>query len=519
MELKTRSGLSNQGDVNMNVTLEYPHNDFYEYATKLERIDFDKQYEEDVKTGRGFLISDPKGLKKDIKTQDGIFSFRFGSNSISDTSSFVQYRCRCGMKHGSIRFGEYCESCKSMVKYVGDDPGITGYIRLKDDYRIIHPTLYASLEAFIGKARLERIICPKITVDSDGKIIKGLSKNLRTAPKKDEIFAGIGIVEFRERFDEIMDYYVKKYPQKQMYYDDIMANKNILFTRSIAVYSSLLRPSKVDDGSLKYEACNEEFMILSTLTYRANKIKPRKGINDKPVASLIYDIQTHLNNIYIEIRKMLAGKKGDIRSAIGGRHIFSARCVIRQDVKLRCNQVRLPYHALCELLQQIIINILTKTYNITYAEAYKKWYRAQISNDIDEVIYNIINGLIKNSPYGGLPVLINRNPTIAYGGVLNCICVGINKDYSMSLSLLVLAKLKADFDGDTLNVLYLYNQEFIEAAKVISPKAMFISRNNGKCDKDLLFSRDIIININSLKHLAEYTDEEVAAIRALQAID
>ena len=67
------------------------------------------------------------------------------------------------------------------------------------------------------------------------------------------------------------------------------------------------------------------------------------------------------------------------------------------------DQVRLPYHGLCELLQQVIINILVRTYNFSYADAYKKWYKAQIG--FDQIVYDIIDGHIKESTEGQ-PVLI-----------------------------------------------------------------------------------------------------------------
>ena len=128
-----------------------------------------------------------------------------------------------------------------------------------------------------------------------------------------------------------------------------------------------------------------------------------------------------------------------------------------------------------------------------------------------------MNGLIKDM--GGLPILINRNPTINYGGILFCKCIGINMDYTMSISLRVLKKLAADFDGDTLNILYLYNQDFIRLAEeIISPRKMFISRNDGRCDPDLLPSRDIIINANSLRLLYDYSPEQIAKIKRLQAM-
>lgn len=126
------------------------------------------------------------------------------------------------------------------------------------------------------------------------------------------------------------------------------------------------------------------------------------------------------------------------------RYSYSARAVIRQDTSLKCDQIRLPFHALCELYQQVIINILTKSFTITYADAYKRWFKAQITGK-DTVVWGILQGLINDSP-NGLPIVINRNPTIAKGGILSVKCVGINDDYTMSLSLLVLILLAADFD-------------------------------------------------------------------------
>lgn len=90
----------------------------------------------------------------------------------------------------------------------------------------------------------------------------------------------------------------------------------------------------------------------------------------------------------------------------------------------------------------------------------------------------------------------------------------------MSISLLILKALAADFDGDTLNILFLLNQEFITMAEeVLSPRQMFISRNDGMCNGDFIHSRDTIINANAMKNLYEYTPDEIAQIKALQMMD
>lgn len=89
----------------------------------------------------------------------------------------------------------------------------------------------------------------------------------------------------------------------------------------------------------------------------------------------------------------------------------------------------------------------------------------------------------------------------------------------MSISLLVLKALAADFDGDTLNILYMYNRDFIKLTdSIISPRQMFISRNDGRCNGDFIHSRDIIINANSLKDLYNYSPQQVDRIKQLQAM-
>lgn len=84
------------------------------------------------------------------------------------------------------------------------------------------------------------------------------------------------------------------------------------------------------------------------------------------------------------------------------RFNFSSRSVIAQDPSLRVDQVKLPYVALAIMLQQKIINILSRTYNIRSAEAYQMWFKG-VTNP-NKRIYDIINSIIHYNPEG-LPVI------------------------------------------------------------------------------------------------------------------
>lgn len=306
--------MESQQDTEVNIQLQYPYNDVFEYETMLTRIDLDMERENDIKTGRGFIITSPRSIKKDVKNQDGIFSSRYG-NTLQDLNSFVdRYRCECGLTRGSIYHGMKCNSCGSIVKFVDDDMSIFGWIVLKEPYYVIHPNLYRSLEAFIGANRLDNILGPIIKVDKNGKEVK------RTL-KKDEIFAGIGLMEFKDRIDEVLDYYLGKYPAKKNYYDDIKSNMNILFTHSIPVFTTLLRPIEHDSGSLKYEKTNENYNLLNKLVYECNNDGIYIFRKRKDKLTTLYDIQFQLNAIYIELKEILSKKKGDIRSSLGKYHI------------------------------------------------------------------------------------------------------------------------------------------------------------------------------------------------------
>ena len=60
------------------------------------------------------------------------------------------------------------------------------------------------------------------------------------------------------------------------------------------------------------------------------------------------------------------------------------------------------------------------------------------------MVKNIIETLIKNDRNGkGLPCIINRNPTIAYGGILQMFCIKMTDTYTMGVPLQILKLLAA----------------------------------------------------------------------------
>ena len=492
------------------VKTTYPNNPNYDYRTYLQRIDLDKKREESIMSGNGFQITQIQSTKKIIKAPNGIYSPKFGQG-IGDRHPFEDaYRCNCGNLKGRKYAGKLCENCGTRVEKVGDNLSFFGWIVIYD-YYTIHPALFKALGSYIGKDKLINIITPFDEKDENGFSIE-------PDRPKDEPFFGIGITKMHEKIDEILDFYYK--PSKKDKYEDLVKDKDKIFTHSIPVFSLILRPTREDESKFTFEKTNKCYQMLTRLVATVNNKYYKGQRRNKSKEQLLFDITMKFQELYGMIEEILSGKKGAIRSVFSGRCGFSSRDVIVPGPKLRSDEIIMPYQAMVELLQQSIVNILQKSHNIGYDKAYAIWQRGQ--RRYDERIYNIIKSIIKSYPRG-IPVLLNRNPTICIGSILQMYVVDVCKPYTLKVPLGILPALAADFDGDVLNVLYMINADFIRVCEeVLNPRnAMRIDRNDGKVNAGFLYNKDTLINLDSLLYLARpnYSKDQIDQIMRVKQME
>lgn len=449
------------------LNVSYPYSDVWDYDTSLVNLNLDKEREKGIASGRDFRITSHLPIQKQVKSMDGIFSPRFGQ-TLSDMEPFIdKYRCACGAMKYRIHEGLECPKCHTKVKYVDDDFGMFAWFVL-DKFYVIHPNLYKDIESLVGGAQaLINILDNNMDVDENGKVIedkipdKPLSakqgnmasnRNLKKYVRRQEggkkdIYDGKGMLYFYTHFDEIMDYYYNKASNKaakKKWYDRIMEDREKVFTHSIPVYTTHLRPFEVngDKSTMAFEGTNANYNMMSRIVHNLNNYdKYKMNQHPKLIDNLLWSLQREWNDLYVEIDAILSDKKGNVRLLAGGRCNFSGRSVIIQNPKLRADQVILPYPFLVTILQQQIINILVKTYNYSYNNARNVW--AQSIDTPNKVVVQIIYGLIK-ARKEGLAVIINRNPSINRGSLLQMFCIDMSFDYTMSLPLTVLEILAAD---------------------------------------------------------------------------
>ena len=90
-------------------------------------------------------------------------------------------------------------------------------------------------------------------------------------------------------------------------------------------------------------------------------------------------------------------------------------------------------------------------------------------------------------------------------------CVGITDNYAMQVNSLCLRFISGDYDGDTINIILLLNDDIIMRSLIsLNPvNAMIISKNEGMFNDDANLQTESLITMNSIKSLAPvYTENE-----------
>lgn len=375
---------------------------------RLVKISWDEECNYDLITGRGFEVTEPalKKVKgKDEKSKYGIQSPLFCSDWGDDDAFAERYRCDCGETIGRIFNGEICPTCGTEVRYKDVDISFTGWIILHNHF-IIQPIFHNMLTSIIGTRQFNEIT----------KFDKHMTRDGHLEQKDhDHPFYGIGLIEFKERFDEIIEYYKKKKKDKIELIEDIEENRDRIFAHCIPVYSSVLRPTLFKGENLFYSTIDRTYnsIFSSVRLLNDNKLfeerrkkwkKEKKERMDIP--TILNTVQDKVNDLYQLVFQLINGKEGFIRSEIlGGMINFTARNVIIPDPHLKADEVIVNYMTFLELYKYEIIAAICKVYNVATSEAYEQWFKARIK--YSPKIHELMNYLLKKQTRY---ILVNRNP-------------------------------------------------------------------------------------------------------------
>ena len=483
----------------------------YDRRAKLVPADWDGKATDEIARGVGFRITEQG--KTDVNETPGYYSIHsplYGSDYNTENGFLGVWTCKCGKLEGrAYADGKtVCKSCKEPVKFYPINMRTTGWIIMDRDVIMIGG-MFKRIQAFIGADRLDQILDYE-TPD-------------RRMTVAGNPFAGIGMVEFRERFGEIMSYYLTKSATKIAQYNFIMAHKDRIWAHSIPVYSMLLRYFIIEAQQIKYSKADiifkQIFTNVSILNdrFEMQRRKEKRAIRDHSRAirgddtrrnteermrreNILYGVQKSIDGLWeLSFSEVdTANKTGLYRTvSAGGRINYVARCVIVKNVNLVEDEIGLGYVCFLELFRNQILQLLSRIYKYDFKQASMLWAEAKVS--FNETVYDVMRRMIdKQNRFAD----VWRNPTINYGSWMTSKIVNINpdmNDYCLELPVLDLSKPNADMDGDIMNVRAHVDLESGLRAyeKQNALDNMMISHNDGLFDPDMNLKKDLEMIFNA----------------------
>lgn len=165
-------------------------------------------------------------------------------------------------------------------------------------------------------------------------------------------------------------------------------------------------------------------------------------------------------------------KKGMCRKCVlGARTHCSFRGVIVPIIVPHdSDELHVPWKVGVNLLKLEILNVLINRQKMTFDRALGKFFTAETTYDPD--VDKIMQTLIKECPFKGLPTLFGRNPSIRLGCEQLLFITRISTDLTNSaigISPRIVKAPNADFDGDNMNGLVIKEMDVVVELTALHP--------------------------------------------------
>lgn len=369
------------------------------------------------------------------------------SEHLFSTANDVDFiaRCRCDYFVGNRFLDRECPICHTRATL--DMEAMDGKLEYKTWLSCpaeipngwLHPVVYNVLNNWLragGKKPrryLEEILDPRTPL----------------SPELVDIVDGKGFDYFYKNFDRLIDWFSFHYkptaskPNVPNIRYFLMKYRNILFCHYLPVLSSSLHPIVMGDGfgsrRRRFVDQSSQFVLAaaSALSYLAFSNKRYRRDDEVDVATW----EAYKNHMsYLTDKDCgVATRQLSKKKSLPRQHIFGSRLhltvrgvIVPLSGAHECDEIHLPWSSAVNLLRPHIRGRLMRKYGMSLGQAATRHRRALSCHD--KLIETIMNDLIAECPYKGLPCLFNRNPSIRTG----------------STQLLFITKIKQDVDDKTI---------------------------------------------------------------------
>lgn len=351
-------------------------------------------------------------------------------------------RCQCGELEGNHRMGMTCPVCYTevAVNNLLDENHLVcrNWLSCPQDlpHGWIAPKIYLNLAEWLSYNKRKNNYLDDI-LDVTTPIPFELA----------DVVQGKGFHYLAENFDRIMDYFIRVHPVISKKPDTpamrlcLELNREKVFCHYIPILNSALSPNSGDSSGSsnkkQYTDTTADAIRKAAISLSRLAFSPRKRKNH------LYNVETTTFKAFKDIityvedatKKYISHKKAIPRTHIfGSRFHCSFRGVVTPITEPHLpDELHIPMKMAVNTLRvQIYGKLLSRGYNINDAVA-KLHMALQV---VDEEILEIINTMIKESPFPGIPCVWDRPPSIRDGSIM----------------LKFWTKIKTDIDDSTVGI-------------------------------------------------------------------
>lgn len=331
-------------------------------------------------------------------------------------------QCECGKLVGNYYSGMKCRSCNSICEsnLFGEIKNDSWLEIPKSIKGVLNPQVFRILSKWIGNTKVAGSLTHQPIVE--------LILNMRLPQEpiaKTPFFAGMGFNWFYDNFDAVVDYFMTSHPSpsgrttaKTM---DMFLKKtgSAIWCTKLPILSKIIQPITRVNKNVRYADTDLETLIKAVFTLRSvllseKMMKFSSDHVDRNFFRVYYEFICYTNTI---IREKLPRKPSVLRKHVfGSRSHCSCRSVAVPIASPHsCDEVYLPWKLGVMVFKYHIISVLTRKRNMTTFDAYNRVTTALNMYDYD--IDLIMQGLIRDCPYKGIPILMNRNPSLRIASI------------------------------------------------------------------------------------------------------
>ena len=374
--------------------------------------------------------------------------------------------CDCGHLKGGYSVGMTCDICKTVCQNDMNRPlESTIWIKAPDGIRaLINPTAWIILSRAMttsGFNLLDWLCNP--AYKALGKIPPRLVRleNFMTMNGMKR-----GINSFYDNFDAIMGVVFDLKMIKESGPDRNDMRWWITENRSKIFSQYLPMPSKV--GFVVESATNTTY-IDKTITLAIDALRIIISINNSITNLTEFRKQVRVSKAIAKLAeyyftfvdKTLGKKPGVFRKHVfGGRVHFSARAVISSiSDNHRYDELYLPWSLSLQLFRVHLTSKLLHKHKMNPTQIEELFRNAALR--YDPLLDQLFKEIIAEAPGGRIPVLFQRNPSLARGSAQLLYVSQIKTDpriNTISFSVLALKAPNADYDGDEMNLMLIHDE-------------------------------------------------------------